>query len=104
MLANAIRPSACSRTARTHILKHGIFALGVLVLLALPAQAAVHRSSADPEGSTYTDALNILYANGWHDVSDLKRTGNVIHAVAIDKNGQRTPVTVDLSAGTVVPA
>jgi hypothetical protein len=87
-----------------NVSRPAVLALSVLALLALPAQAAVHRQSADPQGASYTDALNILYANGWHDVTDLNRTGNVVHAVAVGKNGQRTPVTVDLRAGTVLAA
>jgi hypothetical protein len=86
-------------TAR--VLKPAILVAGLIALLALPAQAIPQRHD-DPTGNKYTEALNILYANGWHDVSDLQRNGDTVHAVAIGKDGQRVPVTVDLSAGTIL--
>ncbi|MDB5402763.1 MAG: hypothetical protein QOD93_902 [Acetobacteraceae bacterium] len=80
-----------------------IVGLGIATLLPVQASSA-RRYLADPEGSYYTEALNILYSNGWHDVSNLERTGDVVHAVAVHQTGQPTPVTVDLKARTVLPA
>jgi hypothetical protein len=79
-----------------------IVVLAIVTLLPPGASAGGHRYQSDPEGSYYTEALNILYANGWHNVSNLERTGDVVHAVALGQNGQQAPVTVDLKSRTVL--
>lgn len=72
--------------------------IGVLAIATLPFQvlAAEHRYQADPNSTYYTDAPNILYACGWHNVSDSERAGDVVHVVALDQNGQQAAATVGL--------
>jgi hypothetical protein len=62
---------------------------------AVSVLAAEHRYQADPN-STYYTAPNILYACGWHNVSDSERAGDVVHVVALDQNGQQAAATVGL--------
>lgn len=103
MLPDSSQPTMRSLSACARVVRSGCLALGVLALLALPAQAAQRDVDADPIGDYYTDALNMLYANGWHDVSDLQLTGHIVHAVAVDKNGQSVRLAVDPRDHTIMP-
>lgn len=75
------------------------------LLLPACALAAQHRNvdskTARADDHAYTDVLNTLYSQGWHDISGLTRDGGVARATAIDKDGHRRTVIVDPSAGTV---
>lgn len=46
-------------------------------------------------GSLYTDALNTLYARGFHGVHQLSLQNGDVRAMAITPNGTRRPVTVE---------
>lgn len=46
-------------------------------------------------GTMYTDALNTLYAHGFHGVHHLSLQRGDVHAMAVTPNGHRRSVTVE---------
>ncbi|MGH7051372.1 MAG: hypothetical protein ACREFS_03915 [Acetobacteraceae bacterium] len=59
--------------------------------------------SAVPEssGHTYTEALNILSARGYHGTNLISRNGIIVHATAIKRANARVSLTVNTATGAV---
>jgi hypothetical protein len=65
------------------------------------AAQAHWRHHNDPVGDRYTDALNILEANGYTGITDIVNNGKTYDAKATDPSNKPVSVTVDPSTGTV---
>jgi hypothetical protein len=48
-----------------------------------------------------TTVLNLLSAKGYADVTNIQRTGANTYGATVTKNGQPTPVTVDVTTGDI---
>jgi hypothetical protein len=55
----------------------------------------------DHTGDRYTDALNLLGADGYTGISNFSASGQDFTASAVDPHNNRVQVMVDPSAGTV---
>ena len=48
-----------------------------------------------------TTVLNLLSAKGYTDVTNIQRIGANTYSATVGKNGQPTPVTVDVTTGDI---
>jgi hypothetical protein len=65
-----------------------------------PAQTEFDRK-IDHTGDRYTDALNLLGADGYTGITNFSVDGPDFTATAVDPNNNRASVVIDPSAGTV---
>ncbi len=81
--------------------------LACLVCIGAAAHAAVKESYRVGLGSAsdaaFTTALNVLAANGWHDVNNLHRQGRYVRATTQTMDGRRETVLVDPDTGIILP-
>jgi hypothetical protein len=67
---------------------------------AMAAEQATHGRNT-PEGMALTEALNLLYAKGYHDPSNLTYEGGKVKATALDHDNKQVSVEIDPRAKTV---
>ncbi|WP_424138723.1 hypothetical protein [Roseomonas chloroacetimidivorans] len=89
-------------------MKRGIILLTSLLLLgAATAQAGMADARNTNFGhgteSAYTAALNVLAADGWRDIRDLRREGDFVRATVRGFDGRRRSVLVDPRTDVVLP-
>lgn len=76
----------------------------VMLAAAAPAMAAdegVTRGRNTPAAMMLTEALNLLYAKGYHDPSNLTLEGNKVKATALDHDNKQVSLEIDPRAKTV---
>jgi hypothetical protein len=66
--------------------------LAAVALLFVSVPAWAQPTQGNSVANAYTNALNALYAHGWHAPRHLTLLNGEVHAVAMSRNGQRQPV------------
>ncbi len=79
--------------------------LACLVGLGTASHAATmegHLTAERGRDTALTEALNVLAADGWHDISGLQHQGIYVRATAQTRDGRRETVLVDPLTGIVL--
>lgn len=87
------------------VLASSVALAGMLVAGAAMAQPWQYNSTIEAHaartGDLYTTALNELYSQGFHRAHAMWLQGGMVHATALNAQGQPTTVTIDPGTGQV---
>lgn len=80
-------------------------ALVAMVSLGMVGATGLALAAVPPSGSgpIYTDALNIMSAQGYHDINLISQKGDLVRATAMTRANKPVSLSVNTANGTINP-